>query len=114
MDCKECLVSVVMLMLLICGVDVSCGPEVSPWIAYVIPIALASRYCGFAVGAMYAVLAGLLLCVAARHSGHPFSADGYFFIAAAWQALALLLIAWLVSRLATLQLTVRRVILDRR
>lgn len=114
MNCKECLVSVVAIMLVIAFVDAVCGPEVTPWLAYAAPVALASRYCSFGLGAMYSVLAGLLLCVAARHSGHPFSSDAYFLLAVGWQTLALILVAWLVSLLATTQLALRKLLAERR
>ena len=113
-ECKECLVSVILLMLLVVAADLYSGREVSLWIAYVLPVALASRYCSFRIGAMYAVLAGLLICVAARHTGHPFSSNTYFFLAVAWQTLTLLLVGWLVSRLAVAQLALRKASAARR
>lgn len=100
MHCKECLLAVVTLMLVVFGVDAVCGPEMSPWIAYAAPVAMAGRYCGFGFGAAYAVLSGLLILLAAKHSGHPYSSEWYLLLAASSQAFALLLIATLASRLA--------------
>ncbi|HEX6155777.1 MAG TPA: hypothetical protein VFZ54_07120 [Burkholderiales bacterium] len=97
-------------MLVIVGVDIVCGRELSPWIAYIVPVALASRYCSLGVGAAYAILAGLLLCVAARHTGHPYSGDAYFLAAAASQTLVLLVIAWLISRLSALERLLRQLV----
>lgn len=103
MQCKERLLSVAVMMLVLLGIDVSCGPEISPWVAYVVPVAFASRHCGFSMGAIYAVLAGALLCVGARHSGHPYSSDGYFLLAVLSQVLALIVVAWLTARLSSLE-----------
>ena len=104
---RDCLSYVIPMMLAIVAVDATCGPEVSPWIAYSVPVALASRYCGFPVGAVYAVLAGLLLCSAARYSGHPYSSDAFFLFAAVSQMLMLLVLAALVRRLSMLERTLR-------
>ena len=54
-------------------------------------MALASRYCSFIVGAAYALLAGALVCVVGRNSGHAFTSDAFFFVAVSWQVLALTL-----------------------
>ncbi len=59
------------------AVDASLGPEVSPWM------------------------------VAARHSGHPYSTDGYFLLTVAWQTAALLVTAWLTARVFALEYRVR-------
>ncbi len=107
---QERLLLVVVMMLAIVGVDAMCGPEVSPWAAYVVPVALAARLRGFRTAAVYAVLAGLLICVAARHSGHPYSSGFYFLVAAGSQTLVLLVIAWLVSRLSALEQALRAVL----
>ena len=108
MKCAECLFAVVAMMLAVAGLDLLCGPRVSPWLAYAIPVGLASRYCSFAVGATYALLAGALLCVVARNSGHAFTSEAVFFVAVSWQVLALTLIAWLVARLGAAQLMLRK------
>jgi hypothetical protein len=100
---KESLSAVVAIMLVLLLVDASCGPEISPWIAYAVPVAIASRYCGFPTGAAYSVIAAGLILVAARHSGHPYSGDAYFAVAVVSQALALLAIAWLTARLSSLE-----------
>ncbi len=107
MKCKESLLVVIIMMLALLAIDASIGPELSPWVAYAVPVVLASRYCGLATGAMYAVLAGGLLCVAARHSGHPYSSDLYFLLAVASQSLALLVMAWLTARLSSLEQALR-------
>lgn len=91
------------VMLGIAWLDGACGPELSPWIAYIVPIAMASRYCSFSTGAFYCVVAGLLLCLAAKHSGHPYSTTGYFLFATLSQTLVFLTIAWFVSRLVYLE-----------
>lgn len=96
-------------MLVLLGIDASCGPEISPWVAYIVPVVLASRYCGFSTGAIYAALTGGLLCVAARHSGHPYSSDAYFLLAVSWQIFALLVVAWLTARLSSLEQMLRQV-----
>lgn len=108
MESRQCLMVVVAIMLALLAIDASCGPEISPWIAYMVPVALASRCSGFSVGAAYAVLAGGLLLVAARHSGHPYSSDGFFILAVCSQALALLVIAWLTARLSSLERVLRQ------
>lgn len=108
MQCKQCLSIVIAIMLAMLGIDVICGAEVSPWVAYAVPVAFSSRYCGFSTGATYAALAGGLLCVAARQSGHPYSEDIYFLIAVSFQTLALLVIAWLTARLSQLESMLRR------
>ena len=107
MKCKERLPIVIVLMLALFAVDASIGPELSPWVAYAVPVVVAGRYCGLSTAAMYAVLAGGLLCVAARHSGHPYSSDVYFLLAAASQTLALLVMAWLAARLSSLEQALR-------
>lgn len=109
MRCRECLVAVVAMMLIIFGVDATCGPEISLWIAYAAPVAMASRYCGFSFGAAYSVLSGLLICLAAKHSGHPYSNYWYLALAASSQVLALLLITSLASRLAFVERKLRDV-----
>jgi hypothetical protein len=68
MRCKECLSGVVAIMIVLLLVDLSCGPEISPWVAYAVPVALASRYSSFSMGAAYSVIGALLLLVAARLS----------------------------------------------
>jgi len=107
MQCKEWLTGVAALMLLLLLVDASCGPEISPWVSYTVPIILASRYCGFSMGAAYSVIAAGLLLLAARHSGHPYSADAYFLVAVGWQTVALIVIAWLTARLSSLERLLR-------
>jgi hypothetical protein len=111
--CLGCLLPVVVLMLVVGAADMLSGPEISPWIGYLFPVALASRCCGFGLGALYAVLAGFLMCVAARHAGHPFSTNVYFYLAAASQTFALVVVAWLVSRLASAHLAANGRLLDR-
>jgi hypothetical protein len=91
------------MMLVLLLIDHACGPEVSPWVAYAVPIILASRYCGFSTGAAYAILAAALVWIAARNSGHPYSSEALFLIAVSWQTLALLVIAWLSARLSTVE-----------
>lgn len=103
MQRRECLLIVVSIMLVLLAVDASLGPEVSPWAAYIVPVALASRYCGLSTGAAYAAITAGLLVGAARHSGHPYSADAYFLIAVARQTAALLVIACLTARLSALE-----------
>jgi len=103
MRCKECLSLVATIMLFLLLIDLACGPEISPWVAYTVPIFLASRYCGFSMGAAYSVLAAALLFMSARHAGHPYSADAYFLIAVGWKTLALVVIAWLTARLTLLE-----------
>jgi hypothetical protein len=98
---------VIAIMLVLLLVDSFCGPEISPWVAYAVPVALASRCCGFSTGAAYSVIAAGLLLVAARHSGHPYSGEAYFLVAVASQMLALLVIAWLTARLSTLEHVLR-------
>ena len=114
MKCAECLFAVVAMMLAVASLDWLCGPQVSPWLAYAMPVALASRYCNFITGAAYALLAGALVCVVAKNSGHAFTSDTLFFVAVSWQVLALTLIAWLVSQLALTQLTLRKARAERR
>lgn len=109
MRCGECLVAVVVMMLIVFVTDATCGPEFSPWIAYAAPVAMASRYCGLGFGAAYSVLGGLLICLAAKHSGHPYSSAWYLLLAASSQVLALLLIASLASRLAFVESKLRAV-----
>lgn len=107
MQRSECLLIVISIMLVLLAVDTSLGPELSPWAAYIVPVALASRYCGLSTGAAYAAITAGLLVVAARQSGHPYSADGYFLVAVAWQTAALLVIAWLTARLSALEHALR-------
>ena len=114
MKCAECLFAVVAMMLAVAALDWLCGPQVSPWLAYAVPVALASRYCSFLVGAAYALLAGALVCVVARNSGHAFTSDAFFFVAVSWQVLALTLIAWLVAQLGAAQLMLRKARAERR
>jgi hypothetical protein len=114
MKCAECLFAVVAMMLAVAGLDLLCGPQVNPWLAYAIPVALASRYCSFIVGAAYALMAGALVCVVGRNSGHAFTSDAFFFVAVSWQVLALTLIAWLVSQLSIAQVALRKSRAERR
>ena len=107
-ECRERLLIVILIMLALFGIDASSGPEFSPWVAYLVPVAMASRYCGLSTGAAYAVLAGGLLCIASRHSGHPYSSDTHFFVAVASQSLALLAVAWLTAQLSSLERTLSR------
>lgn len=107
MQYKERLSAVAAVMLVLMLVDLSCGPEISPWVAYALPVVLASRYCGFSMGAAYSVIAAGLLLFAARHSGHPYSGEAYFLIAVSWKLLALLVIAWLTARLSNLERVLR-------
>ncbi len=107
MRCNESLVPLAALMLTILLVDLSCGPEITPWVVYTVPIVLVSRFCGFSMGVAYSVIAGGLLLLAARHSGHPYSAEGYLLIAVAWKTVALIVIAWLTARLSSLERLLR-------
>jgi hypothetical protein len=106
-QCRQRLMLVATIMLGLLLVDSSSGPELSPWIAYAIPVAIAARCCGFSTGAAYAVIAGWLLYFAARHAGHPYSGEAYFFVSVSSQTIALLLIAWLTARLSDLERTLR-------
>ena len=109
MQCRKRLPFVIAAAVAIAWIDSRCGPELSLWVAYVVPVAVASRYCGFSIGAFYAVLAGLLLCLAAKYSGHPYSSEGYFLFATWSQMLVFLVIAWLASRLSSLEARLRRI-----
>lgn len=107
MKCKECLSGVAALMLVLMLIDLTCGSEVSPWVGYALPVILVSRYCGFSMGAAYAVIAAGLLLFAARYAGHPYSWDVFFLVAVAWKMFALLVIAWLTARLSNLERILR-------
>ena len=106
-QCRGRLMTVATIMLALLILDTACGPEISPWIAYAVPVAIAARCCGFSMGAAYAVIAGWLLYMAARHAGHPFSDEAYFLVSTASHTLALLVIAWLTARLSNLERTLR-------
>jgi hypothetical protein len=106
-QCRQRLMLVATIMLALLLLDWSCGPELSPWIAYAVPVALAARCCGFSMGAAYAVIAGWLLYLAARHAGHPYSTEAYYFVSVSSQTIALLVIAWLTARLSNLERTLR-------
>jgi hypothetical protein len=114
MRCKELLPFIIAAMLGIAWLDIGCGPELSPWVGYLVPVALASRYCGFGTGAFYSTLAGLLICLAAKYSGHPYSSEGYLLFVAASQVLALLVVAWLVARTSQLEQALRGLVVMRK
>ena len=113
MDCKQRLLFVAVAMLGIAYIDATCGPELSPWVAYIAPVAVAARYCSFSIGAFYAVVAGLLICLVAKHTGHPYSSAEYFLFATLSQTLVFLVIGWFASQLANLEQTLRRILADR-
>lgn len=107
MECRKRLPLIAAAMLGVAYFDAACGPELSPWVAYIAPVAVAARHCGFSTGAFYAVVAGLLLCLAAKHSGHPYSSPEYFLFATLSQTLTFLVIGWFAAQLSSLEQMLR-------
>jgi Na+/H+ antiporter NhaD/arsenite permease-like protein len=86
-------------MAVIALVDAQSG-QISLWPLYLGPVIFLSWLSGFAVGAIAAFFAGILLVIAVIFSGHPYS-NHYFFAAATFsQVAALLVVAWLANRAA--------------
>jgi len=95
-------------MLAIAIFDANLGSELSPWVAYVFPVAFAARYCGFVAGVVCACLSGTLILLVGSYAGHPYSSFSYFVFGTASQTLAFLEVAWLASRLSNLEATLSK------
>ncbi len=77
--------------------------QVSLWPLYLAPIIYLSWLSGFALGAITACLAGVLLVLAVVFSGHPYSHNFFFVVATLSHIVAFLVVAWLANRAAAAQ-----------
>jgi hypothetical protein len=93
----EKLLAAITLMVGIEVYDFWAGREISLWILYVVPIAVVSWYKGPKSGVAASGLAVVFLYVVGVLSGHPYSSDLYFCIATTSQAVAYLIIVFLVT-----------------
>jgi hypothetical protein len=93
----EKLLAALVLMAGIAVYDFWAGREISLWILYVVPIAVISWHKGARAGAAAAALAVVFLYVVGVGSGHPYSSDLYLCVATLSQAVAYIVIVFLVT-----------------
>ncbi|HEY7240572.1 MAG TPA: hypothetical protein VH600_15460 [Burkholderiales bacterium] len=84
---------------LIALVDSQTG-QISLWLLYLVPVIFLSWLGGFAVGAITACVAGILLVTAVQFSGHPYDNHYFFAVATVSHVTALLVVAWLANKAA--------------
>jgi hypothetical protein len=97
------LVTLIVAMLVIASADAMTGRQVSLWVAYVIPVAIAGWLLGFRAGMLLALFAGALLAVVGVLWGTLFSSYWYFAFALASRTTCFVFIAWLCHRLRLTQ-----------
>ncbi|HEY1288517.1 MAG TPA: hypothetical protein VGF58_09365 [Burkholderiales bacterium] len=90
---------VLVAMASIALVDAQIG-QISLWPLYLAPVIFLSWIGGFAIGALTACLAGVLLVTAVQFSGHPYANNYFFALATMSHVVALVVVAWLASRAA--------------
>jgi hypothetical protein len=100
----------VLSMAVIAYCDANTDEQISLWPLYVIPVCLVSSRFGFPEGAVAACVAGLLLLIAARFSGHPYSGHLYFLFATLGQVVALIVVAWYAARLAAAESILKKIL----
>jgi hypothetical protein len=93
----EKLRAALVLMMGIAVYDFWAGREISLWVLYVVPIAVISWYKGAKAGAASSGLAVVFLYVVGVWSGHPYSSVFYFCVATLSQAIAYVMIVFLVT-----------------
>ncbi len=93
----EKLLAAFILMVGIAVYDFWAGREISLWVLYVVPIAVVSWHKGVKSGVAVSALAVVFLSVVGALTGHPYSSDLYFYIATLSQAVAYLVIVFLVT-----------------
>ena len=86
-------------MAMVALIDAQTG-QISLWPLYIVPVIFLSWTSGFAIGALTACLAGVLLVSAVLHSGHPYANNYYFALATTSHVIALIVVAWLANRAA--------------
>ena len=74
--------------------------QISLWLLYLVPVMFLSWLGGFAVGAITACVAGILLVTAVYFSGHPYDNHYFFAVATVSHVAALLVVAWLANKAA--------------
>ena len=74
--------------------------QISLWLLYLVPVMFLSWLGGFAVGAITACVAGILLVTAVYFSGHPYDNHYFFAVATVSHITALLVVAWLANKAA--------------
>lgn len=77
--------------------------KVSLWPLYLAPVIYLSWLSGFTLGAITACLAGVLLALAVKISGHPYSENFFFVVSTLSHVAAFLVVAWLANRAALAQ-----------
>jgi hypothetical protein len=95
--------ALMLLMLGIAALDAVTGRQISLWIAYVMPVALAGWLLGFRAGFWLALLAGALLMGVGLIWGSLFSSYWYFAFAVLSRTTCFVFIAWLCHRLRLTQ-----------
>jgi len=94
---KAALTLAVMAMIALVDAQTS---QISLWALYLAPVIFLSWISGFAIGALAACLAGVLLVSAVLHVGHPYANNYFFALATISHVVALIVVAWLASRAA--------------
>ncbi|HZS66937.1 MAG TPA: hypothetical protein VFA72_07485 [Burkholderiales bacterium] len=108
-NCLRRLPVIVAAMVAIAIFDANLGSQLSAWVAYVVPVAIAARHCGFLIGVACAFVSGGLILLTGNFAGHPYASFSYFMFGTASQTLAFLEVAWLASRLSNLEATLSKV-----
>lgn len=86
-------------MLLIAWIDIMMGSQISLWIFYGIPIGMATWNFGKIMGALTAIVSGVIVLLLAVIWGHTYSGTGYLIIALISKFLVYFVLVWLVGEL---------------
>jgi hypothetical protein len=101
-------VAVLVILLGVGYLDAVTGYELSVFLLYILPVALAAHFMGLRAGVATALLACLTWAVADRVSGHRYSHDWYFYVNA-MHRLACFLLAVVALRFVALRGILRKI-----
>ena len=85
--------------------DAWVGKEITLWGLYLLPVSITAWKLGASQGVCLAILASMLSWGVGCHFGNPFSDEAYFLLATLWRTSSMILVAWLVGRLRTKEIT---------